>query len=447
MRNGYSQSRFAFTLPELLVAVAIFAVVATTVSGMYITAFRESRRAAEHNRIYEDARFIMRRIADEVGAGMIDYDEYFNQMVILRPGGGAANPPSSSSPLSVALTYGNNYGRYYSSFYNPGSDEALGFDCNTVPGGQGGTRYDTATAGQPPAPPNRNSERNGRECVPLRQTIDRNTGANPFAGKFAAGAFIGVGGAAPESAQNAFCGTLDYRTGAGNFGGNRGLCAGVGAAPTAADQRRLDELYLISADGTTKTILARECVALNGAADCTSPQTQHYALSLLRMVGEDMLVPDGVPDVFKCAPEFSCVDRDASGPGLPCAANPPLNSIAVGAATVSPVPESPAIELAHNGDSCDGQGQFKNFTAGFVPVSSLRVSVTDLKFIIKPSENPFYAFSEEDERNQPRVTVSLTVAPAPGSLLQNEGIAPITLVQTISSQASAPTSAPVIVTP
>lgn len=103
-------SQYAFTLPELLISVAIFAVVAVIVSSLYVDSFRLTGSANLQNQVYEDARYIMQKIAEEVRKNMIDYDEYYSQNVI-----GASN-------------FGQNYGRYYSSFYNPGSDGKLGFD-------------------------------------------------------------------------------------------------------------------------------------------------------------------------------------------------------------------------------------------------------------------------------------------------------------------------------
>ncbi|KKU79208.1 MAG: hypothetical protein UY05_C0036G0006 [Candidatus Peregrinibacteria bacterium GW2011_GWA2_47_7] len=115
LHRGIAEAR-GFTLPEVLIAVSIFAMVSTIAAALYAQSFKETRRATTQNQLYEDARYVMGLIADEAKNGMIDYDEYYSQNVV-----GATN-------------YGQSYGRYYSAFFNPGDDNKLGFDCNDVTG-------------------------------------------------------------------------------------------------------------------------------------------------------------------------------------------------------------------------------------------------------------------------------------------------------------------------
>lgn len=413
-----------FTLPEILIAVSIFSVVVTLASSLYIQSFREARRANMQNQIYEDARFIMARIGDEIRSGMIDYDEYYNQNVVI-PYGAPPDGLGSSTPFGIKH-FGQNYGRYFSSFFHSGSDAALGFRCNN----------DT-----PDVP-----HRNERNCTPLRRTLDRNTGANPFSGKYTSAAI---------NEENAFCGNVTYGISPRVRPVNQGICGPppvdvAGSNPSPARSRQQNELYLISVDGRTKTILAREKIGALGDA---------YALSILRLKGVDTN-QDSLADRFVCADEFQCrgghenpafnVEPDSSAElNLTEAADTDCG--AGGGATIyADLPKSRAAELEafdennpEEGDLCDKKSN--GFSKDFVPISPFRVKITDLKFYIAPLENPHYAFAESDEQAQPRVTIVLTVANNPDYSGLQDAIAPLTLVQTVSSRVLTPIPAPLLV--
>ena len=113
-KNSFSAG---FTLIELLISVSIFAVVVVAVASLYIDIIRTSAKANLQKRVYSEARFLMKRLEKEIHANMIDYDEYYSQNVVIpsKKGNGVDN-------------FGQNYGKYYSAFYNPGSDEKLGFE-------------------------------------------------------------------------------------------------------------------------------------------------------------------------------------------------------------------------------------------------------------------------------------------------------------------------------
>ncbi|MEK7524190.1 MAG: prepilin-type N-terminal cleavage/methylation domain-containing protein [Patescibacteria group bacterium] len=401
MKLKFSSLR-AFTLPEVLIAVSIFSVVAMLVSSMYIQSFRQSRRTNIQNQIYADARFVMQRIAQEIRTNMIDYDEYYNQNVVIPsiPGGSVPNPGLKH--------YGQNYGRYFSSFFHPGSEEKLGFDCN-------------------------NGTRNDRNCTQLRRSIDVNTGMNPFTGKY---------DGAAEGDEDAFCANVSYDAPAVGNPANVGpYCQGD--APSAAKKNTIGELYLISADARKKTILARELIA--GTSTAPVPV---YALSLLKLDGVDDN-SDNIPDHFVCAPEFQCrggsdfdvvgtstaldlVATDAScfgGSGAPQPADlPRLDDL-----TKEP---NPALE------TCDTSA--RGFAMDFVPISPLQINITSLNFIVTPAENPNYAFAEPTALIQPRVTVMLTAQPNPLALGLNESFDPITLEETFFTQSQTPIPAPLL---
>jgi len=275
------------------------------------------------------------------------------------------------------------------------------------------------------------------DCVPLRRTLDRNTGQNPFIGKDANG---GVG-----DKENAFCGTVSYRRNAflRNIGitlfGNLAACRGD-RAPTQADIKLLPELYLISGDARQKTMLARE--RIGGIA--ISPI---YALSLLRMEGRDV-DNDGVIESFICAPEFNCRGTgDVAGVNSP--AGPVNDCPSVGNNLPGEVPRRPSEELypsdANFNDLCDKPAD--GFVKDFVPISPLRVNVSRLQFLVSPLEDPYYAFGEAEVQQQPRVTVILTIEPNPEVLGSRDDFQPFTLVETIESRVAAPIPAPILVRP
>lgn len=390
----YLHTKHAFTLAEILIAVSLFATVVTIVGGLYIRSFRETRRANFQNQIYEDARFILQRIATEIRDGMVDYDEYYNQHVVIEslkagiqiPGAGFQN-------------FAQNYGRYYSAFFNPGNDEKLGFDCNDK------------------------ISRNKRTCIPLRKTLDRHTGENPFIGKYDTGL---------STNEDAFCGTVSYKRGAVQIVNRYGMCKN--GEPNLFAERTQKELYLISADGTKRTILARERIG-------GTRQDPIYALAMLRLDGVDTN-NDGIADRFACDSKFQCrggknfdlglnprvVDTDCSGDLDPMATD---------------LPRSRADELDAGDEKCDPKSG--GFSKDFVPISPFRVNVKELKFIITPTENPHYAFSEDAASEQPRVTVLLKIIPNPEYPAQTETFEPLTLIETVSAGALKPIPAPVLV--
>lgn len=380
-----------FTLIELLISVGLFAVVAVFVSSLMIDTMRASKDSNLQNQVYEDARYTMQKIAEEIRGGMVDYDEYYAQNVV-----GADN-------------WGQNYGRYYSAFYNPGADTLktgkvglLGFDCNE--------EDSTSLTGW---------LRNKPSCKIQTKTKDKNTGQNPFDGK--------VGGSDDLKSENAFCGAVKYEitkgndtslTPIGNLPDGTSLCPAEDGAKTAQQ-----ELYLISADSRQKTIIAKEKIGETK----DNPPEPIYALSILRMKGEDS-GEDGVVDKFTCADGFDCTDTGGKTAG--CLSDKTL-------------PASRAIELNSNNDECDTKDLA--FSKDFIPITPFRINVTDFKIYISPAENPNYAFAEKDEQFQPKVSIVLTVEPNPDYTGSKTAFQPITLEETISSKLLTPIKAPVLI--
>lgn len=387
-------TKHAFTLPEILIAVSLFATVVTIVGGLYIRSFRETRRANFQNQIYEDARFILGRIANEIRDGMVDYDEYYNQHVVIESLKGGIQIPGAG-----LQNFGQNYGRYYSSFFNPGNDEKLGFRCNDE------------------------INRNQRTCTPLRKTLDRHTGANPFTGKY---------DPTLSTNEDAFCGTVSYKRGALQIVDRYGMCKNK--EPDLSSEKIQKELYLISADATKKTILARERIG-------GTKQYPIYALAILRLDGIDTN-NDGISDRFVCNREFQCrggknfdlgqnprvVDLDCSGDIDPMATD---------------LPRTRVDELDAGDEKCDPKSG--GFSKDFVPISPFRVNVKELKFIITPTENPHYAFAEDAVIEQPRITIFLKIEPNPEYTVATETFEALTLIETVSAGALKPVPAPVLV--
>lgn len=396
--------RSGFTLPEVLVAVSIFAMVSTVVASLYVQSFRESKRSSFQNQVYEDARFVLRRIADEIQqGGTIDYDEYYNQNVVIPTG----VAPPNSAPFGL-LNYGQNYGRYFSSFFNPGSDKTLGFLCND------------------------NASRNQRNCTPLRRTIDRNTGSNPFIGKYAA--------QNPFPGEDAFCGTVSYDLAQG-APAHKGLCNNAKNAPDPAEEGKQNvvgnrkELYLISADAGKKTIIVREKIG-------GTQQDPMYAISILRLDGYDMN-NDKIPDSYICNSEFQCRGGDKFDvPGLGTK-TVDIDCFGDLVAQATDLPRKKDLSLDHSGnDTCDTKDG--SFSKDFVPISPFRISIKDIFFYITPKENPHYAFAENNAFVQPTVTIKLTVVPNPEYATLNEEFDPLTLTLTVSTPVKDPVLAPLL---
>ena len=68
-----------FTIAELLISVSILALIITFASTVYINFYGSIQNLKAANLVYEEARFVMERIAKEIRNGTIDYEEYYNQ--------------------------------------------------------------------------------------------------------------------------------------------------------------------------------------------------------------------------------------------------------------------------------------------------------------------------------------------------------------------------------
>ncbi len=202
-----SRIKKGFTLVEMLVAVSIFAIVAVISSNILVDVVQVEKKSSIQNAFFQDARIILQQLTNEIQAGTIDYEEYFNQNVV------------------DSIYYGINYGAYSSRFYAPGKSlfgpvtvnpDNLGAECSF---------------------PERSIVPGDPECeVVYNLSADINTGENPF-----------NSGASDSDSSNAFC---------DDPGGT--LCANTNNV--------FNELYLIDSTGTQKTILGRKRTDTNDHA-------------------------------------------------------------------------------------------------------------------------------------------------------------------------------------
>ena len=294
------ENKKGLTLVEVLVAVALFSVVTMIAINVMINVAKIEKRSALETAIYEDLRFVMQRLTDEVSNGTIDYEEYYNVLVI--------------QDGEATKEYGVNYGVYGSRFFDPGkrykdgsspiNPRDLGVECSY--------------------------ENDEGVCeVIYTLSTDLNTGQNPFTGD--------------ETLSDAFC-----DNGEGQCGPDAGM---------------VDELYLLDESGTKKTILGLK--KINGSG------TEDYALGIVELEGEDT-DQNGIVDTFTCMDKYFCDN-----------------------------PQSDDWEEPFDVGNVAG--------SEFVPISPLRSSIKDLKFVIFPLEDPYKAYAEDEAQQHPVVSILLTI--------------------------------------
>ncbi|HTL39636.1 MAG TPA: prepilin-type N-terminal cleavage/methylation domain-containing protein [Methylomirabilota bacterium] len=70
---GKSKSGAGFTLIEAIVATAVFAIVVSSIIGVYLSTFQLDRKTRAQRAVSDNARFIMEFLGKEVRNGTIDY--------------------------------------------------------------------------------------------------------------------------------------------------------------------------------------------------------------------------------------------------------------------------------------------------------------------------------------------------------------------------------------
>ncbi|MBT3865319.1 prepilin-type N-terminal cleavage/methylation domain-containing protein [Candidatus Peregrinibacteria bacterium] len=159
------------------------------------------------------------------------------------------------------------------------------------------------------------------------------------------------------------------------------------------------ELYLISSDGREKTIIGSKNRLATGTSD--------KVLVMLQMDGYDT-DSNGIVDIFGCKTEYiNCTPATPEIVGFTAIGIQIAEILANDESTITATP--------------------------FIPLSPLRSSIKDLKFIVWPDEDPYKAFAEADVQFQPNVTVVLTLEPAAAEVADYPGTPPEITVQTTVS--------------
>lgn len=141
------KTKKGFTIVELLVATAVFAIFLTAIVTFMVDLYRNSRKIELEEQLYQDMRALMRQITVMVESNAIDYEEYF------RAATGDLNFGNGNG-----TTY--SYGDYAKAFYDFGTGGLPGALCNN---------------GNPATP----------DCIIDKTTLDKNTGkkdGNAFCG-------------------------------------------------------------------------------------------------------------------------------------------------------------------------------------------------------------------------------------------------------------------------
>lgn len=97
-----------FTLIELTIALVVLTMLSIFSGQLYLNYTNASRNLKGANLVYEEARYLMEKMVREIRQNGIDYEQYFNQNVMI--------------PLNGEGTYTDNYCSYSSFFYNSGID-------------------------------------------------------------------------------------------------------------------------------------------------------------------------------------------------------------------------------------------------------------------------------------------------------------------------------------
>ncbi|MBD3270554.1 prepilin-type N-terminal cleavage/methylation domain-containing protein [Candidatus Peregrinibacteria bacterium] len=370
------------SLVEMLIAISIFTAAGLLATNILVNINRIQGRITLENAIYEDARFMMERISRAIRNNAIDYEEYFSRGLETN---------------SVKNEIGAYFGCYAAQFYDPGigaknENPATNVSGLSNPGDLGAICVNSTPPG---------ARYTGTGCTLFRPSVDKNTGSFPFIGYTK---YQGLNLSGNQANSNAFCALLQNSSSHQDFwerdssNGNPITCDGN------EETYNMNKLFLISRDGTRKTIFASKTI--NSSPD-------ENALAKIELVGEDEN-NDGITEKWQncTSNQFCCAN------GYDCD---------LGTAGTETL----------DSDGLDGTTLSDRYK-GFIPISPLRTNVKELRFQIRPVEDPHKAFAE-GEIEQPRVTITLTVEPTEAMLSRyvnaNRDLAPeITIQTTVSSR-------------
>jgi prepilin-type N-terminal cleavage/methylation domain-containing protein len=131
-----------FTLIELTIALVVLTMLSIFAGRIYLNYTNSSRDLKAANLVYDEARYLMERIVREVRQNGIDYEQYFNQNVMIPLNGGVGS-------------YTDNYCSYSSFFYDNGLDgDVTTLEDNESRGTRNVEREGAIDLFFPPSPPN-----------------------------------------------------------------------------------------------------------------------------------------------------------------------------------------------------------------------------------------------------------------------------------------------------
>lgn len=357
---SYLKKTAGFTLTELMVASSIFAICMVVISTSGINFYNGYQRQQFRDALFEETRVLMDRIAREIKINTIDFDEYYNQLPPAQGG-----PPTSGNTFTITgepnLGYGQIYRQYHHQFFfvNPPSEG--GSDCENY-GANNPQRYN----------------------------------------------FVGTDPCHDQHVDEGF-----FSTGANDITIDDNPSVSALYNPSGIKNEQT-ELYLISEDGKTKTILKR--------------------------IGNN--IDDDFDDAIDEADNAGVAGSDTAQEQLGILVLELQDLYDNSVFDTGELPETPdgpdnyydSWRLHVDFDTPDGgETDFP-----FLPISPPSIEITELKFFVSPIEDPYKAFNEDDVEIQvhPNVTVILTAQVSQDTLLRFPTDSPpsVTLQTTVSSR-------------
>ncbi|MBT6068843.1 hypothetical protein HOG48_03735 [Candidatus Peregrinibacteria bacterium] len=385
MKNTFRKTR-AFTLIELLVASSILMIIIVLATNIFFNVTNANNYLNLTSTLQFESKHAMERVMRAVQSNAIDYPEYYNYYVINNGG---------EEFETTGDNFGSNYSVYGARFYNPGdikgNSGSQGVNYSSISEDDlGAFCYNAIEAKHYSV-----SSEYCDDWPTLEYTEDIATGTNPYETDM----FL------PPEQASAVC---DLTTEMYPFVSTQryGTCS----AMSDTEQHEMDMLFLISPDGQTKTIIAREPWAADPSTLWESPEFEGgYVLSMLKMIGENN---DGNPinDSWFCHEDFACTNEPSPGdPALPA-----IDDLDPNSENISPL---------------------EDLYLDFSPMTPPVISITDLRFYVAPIEDPAKAFDELPQKMQPYVTVIMTAElNDPRADILPESLRSITLQTTISTQ-------------
>lgn len=226
-----NKTKLGFSLLEVVIAMTIFAFLAVMTVMIFTNTSKMSRKIEVQEYVFTEAEAAMEKILREIQRSTVDYEEYYSWLVL------------------EAEDYGENYGAYGATFYDPGTGGPV-----LTPNFGGGDGADGLDCDED------DEYFFGMDCLDLvDDTYDTDTGEH-YAGN--------------SDRANAFCEACDLEVG----------------------DSSQSELYLIDGVGERKVFFALE-----------DKENGEKVISMLVMEGDDVDM-DGISDYWGCSDDYVCVD-------------------------------------------------------------------------------------------------------------------------------------------